>query len=60
MIDKRWYLITYIDEDDMLISRKAELEEQPYVDDNNWLQMGTLSVNEKHIRDIKIREVTVK
>jgi len=60
MTDKRWYLITYIDEDDMLISRKAELEERPCVDDNNWLQMGTLSVNAKHIRDIKIREVTVK
>lgn len=60
MTNKHWYLVTYIDENDMLISRKAELEVRPYIYDNNWLQMGTLSVDARHIRDLKIQEVTVK
>jgi hypothetical protein len=51
------WVVTYIDEDDMLITHKVQQKERPFIDDNNWLQVGQVGTNAKHIRNIKIREV---
>ncbi|WP_164506869.1 hypothetical protein [Lapidilactobacillus bayanensis] len=51
------WVVTYIDEDDMLITHKVQQKERPFIDDNNWLQVGQVGTNANHIRNIKIMEV---